>query len=251
MDRKFVGFLVSLLVVFGIGYFSGSKESTEQSRLPELRQISNEFSSLPEFKELAKKIEAVEESLPKFATKTDVDKAILEARDLITDEIEATVKAAQPSRLVSYVEDSDLQQRVLALEAKVAKLESVCTPSASASVAAPKSGGSNGSFSVNAVPGAVTYYQAVTSASGSGSWGSAAAAYPASSGGTKRVRVVEPWQPRSVNVVEVPELEVSAYELTSQCYVDPATGQTVCSGVSAPGRTVSTRKGLLGRIFGR
>lgn len=257
MDRKIVGFLVALLVVFGIGYFSGSKDSIKQARLPELHQISNEFSALPEFAELAKKLQKVEESLPKFATKADVEKAIAEARELITDEIDANVKAAQPSMQVSYAEDSDLQQRVLALEAKVAKLESVCTPTTSASVAPVKSGGSSGGSSVVSVSSVpvvtTTTYQTVATSEGSGSWGSNAA-YPAVNGSTKRVRVVEPWQPRQVSVVDVPDdTSVSAFGVSSgQCYVDPITGQTVCPNATASsGRTVATRQGLLGRILRR
>ena len=251
MDRRLIGFCVALLCVFGFGYFSGS--SSQESKIAgtsaEFRAISataeDLASQLPEFKELSEKLAKIEASLPQFATKKDVESAIAQARDAITDEIESTAKAYSAHE-VSYQDDAKVAQMELAisdLKNRVEALEKSCGEASKLSASqSVKSGGSNGSLSYSVAPPVVTYGEVVVSNS-NGSWGSSVSA-PQSG---RTVRVVEPWQPRTVTRVSVPdETQVSAFQVSSgQCYIDE-NGNQVCPQSVSSGQVQSVRRGLFG-----
>lgn len=257
MDRRLIGFCVALVCVFGFGYFSGSSSNEGPQKTgtsAELRAISSTADDLavqlPEFKELSKKLAKIEASLPEFATKKDVELAVAQARDAITDEIETTAKLYSAHE-VSYQDDSKLAQMELAitdLRNRVADLEKSCSEASKLSASQPvKSGGSNGSLSYSVAAPTVTYgpvtYGEVVVSNSNGSWGSSVAAPQAS----RTVRVVEPWQPRTVTRVSVPnQTQVSAMQVSSgQCYIDE-NGNQVCPQSVSTGQVQSTRRGLLG-----
>jgi len=254
MDRRLIGFCVALVCVFGFGYFSGSSsdKNHKTGTSAELRAISataeDLATQLPEFKVLSEKLAKIEASLPQFATKKDVEEAVAQARDAITDEIETTAKLYSAHE-VSYQDDSKIAQMELAiqdLKNRVADLEKSCSEASKLSASQPvKSGGSNGTLSYSAPVvsyGPVTYGEVVVSNS-NGSWGSSVAAPQAS----RTVRVVEPWQPRTVTRVSVPsQTQVSAMQVSSgQCYIDE-NGNQVCPQSVSAGQVQSTRRGLLG-----
>lgn len=252
MDRRLIGFCVALVCVFGFGYFSGSSSNEGPQKTgtsAELRAISATADDLavqlPEFKELSKKLAKIEASLPEFATKKDVELAVAQARDAITDEIETTAKLYSAHE-VSYQDDSKLAQMELAitdLRNRVADLEKSCSEASKLSASqSVKSGGSNGSLSYSVAAPVVTYGEVVVSNS-NGSWGSSVAAPQAS----RTVRVVEPWQPRTVTRVSVPDqTQVSAMQVSSgQCYIDE-NGNQVCPQSASSGQVQSVRRGLLG-----
>lgn len=191
MDRRLIGFCVALVCVFGFGYFSGSSSNEGPHKTgtsAELRAISSTADDLavqlPEFKELSKKLAKIEASLPEFATKKDVELAVAQARDAITDEIETTAKLYSAHE-VSYQDDSKLAQMELAitdLRNRVADLEKSCSEASKLSASQPaKSGGSNGSLSYSVAAPVVTYGEVVVSNS-NGSWGSSVRSPVVSSG---------------------------------------------------------------------
>lgn len=254
MDRRLIGFCVALVCVFGFGYFSGSSSNEGPQKTgtsAELRAISATADDLavqlPEFKELSKKLAKIEASLPEFATKKDVELAVAQARDAITDEIETTAKLYSAHE-VSYQDDSKLAQMELAitdLRNRVADLEKSCGEASKLSASqSVKSGGSNGSLSYSVPAPTVTYgpvtYGTVTVSDSNGSWGSAPQA-------SRTVRVVEPRQPRTVTRVSVPDqTQVSAMQVSSgQCYIDE-NGNQVCPQSVSSGQVQSVRRGLLG-----
>ena len=254
MDRRLIGFCVALVCVFGFGYFSGSSSNEGPQKTgtsAELRAISATADDLavqlPEFKELSQKLAKIEASLPEFATKKDVELAVAQARDAITDEIETTAKLYSAHE-VSYQDDAKLAQMELAitdLRNRVADLEKSCGEASKLSASqSVKSGGSNGSLSYSVPAPTVTYgpvtYGTVTVSDSNGSWGSAPQA-------SRTVRVVEPRQPRTVTRVSVPDqTQVSAMQVSSgQCYIDE-NGNQVCPQSVSSGQVQSTRRGLLG-----
>lgn len=169
---------------------------------------------------------------------------------------------------------ADHETRIKALEDAIAELKaaklSTSAPTVTGSfgtVSSVKSsgGGSNGSVTYSPV----TYYSqpqvmyAPVVSSGGGCTGSyaqsvsyAPVASTAVANDTKRVRVVEPREPRRVTVMDVPDVDssvsVQSVVPTSSCYTDE-NGNTHCeqgAAVSSP-QVSSSRPGLLGRVFGR
>ncbi len=222
-------------------------------------------------------IESQEQSTA--AINATITQKLSESKAEVEDQI-FEVKASRPAFVSTQSDECDVkladhEARIKALEdaiteLKAAKLSASAPTGSFGTVSSVKSSGGGSNGGVTYAP--VTYYSQpqvmyspVVSSGGGGCTGSyaqsvsyAPVATAAVANDTKRVRVVEPREPRRVTVVDVPDVEssvaVQSVVPTSNCYTDE-NGNTYCNtgaAVSSP-QVSSSRPGLLGRVlsFGR
>lgn len=205
-----------------------------------------------------------------------------ETLSVAIDEIGSNVDEIKASNLTRFVMKDDTSEKIADHEARIAALEKAVeelkSPKLSAvapspvsqspygTVVASNGAGCTGTKVMYCDPSVsyspvvtysptVTYQSVVRSDGGGGCTGSYAKVAVASAPDTKRVKIVEPREPRRVSFAEVPEYQeqvsVQSAMPMQQCYTDEYGNTTCNNGVAVTSSQPQARPGLLGRIFRR